>query len=152
MGLTWGPPGSCRPQMGPLLAPWTLLSGVLILVWSAHKMLPRRCYQGDHLTPVFRVLGYWLCCCFVPQYEAFRAQPLHTRPKRKPCPYPCSWKRGYFFNGRREFPKSVKRGHFTGMGPLNFKKRWNFACIHFHLFLPHTLIGIHKCISALTIH
>ena len=26
---TWGPPGSCRPQMGPMLAPWTLLSGNL---------------------------------------------------------------------------------------------------------------------------
>ena len=23
---TWGPPGTCRPQMGPMLAPWTLLS------------------------------------------------------------------------------------------------------------------------------
>ena len=28
MGPTWGPPGSCRPQMGPMLAPWTLLSGI----------------------------------------------------------------------------------------------------------------------------
>ena len=28
-GATWGPPGSCRPQMGPMLAPWTLLSGYL---------------------------------------------------------------------------------------------------------------------------
>ena len=28
MGPTWGPPGPCRPQMGPMLAPWTLLSGV----------------------------------------------------------------------------------------------------------------------------
>ena len=27
MGPTWGPPGSCRPQMGPMLAPWSLLSG-----------------------------------------------------------------------------------------------------------------------------
>ena len=27
MGPTWGPPGFCRPQMGPMLAPWTLLSG-----------------------------------------------------------------------------------------------------------------------------
>ena len=27
MGPTWGPPGSCRPQMGPMLAPWTSLSG-----------------------------------------------------------------------------------------------------------------------------
>ena len=28
MGPTWGPPGSYRPQMGPVLAPWTLLSGI----------------------------------------------------------------------------------------------------------------------------
>ena len=27
MGPTWGPTGSCRLQMGPMLAPWTLLSG-----------------------------------------------------------------------------------------------------------------------------
>ena len=27
MRPTWGPPGSCRPQMGPMLAPWTLLLG-----------------------------------------------------------------------------------------------------------------------------
>ena len=26
MGPTWGPPGSCRPQMGSMLAPWTFLS------------------------------------------------------------------------------------------------------------------------------
>ena len=30
MGPTWGPPGSCRPQMGPMLAPWTLLSGLAL--------------------------------------------------------------------------------------------------------------------------
>ena len=28
MGPTWGPPGPCRPQMGPMLAPWNLLSGL----------------------------------------------------------------------------------------------------------------------------
>ena len=26
MRPTWGPPGSCRPQMGPMLAPWTRVS------------------------------------------------------------------------------------------------------------------------------
>ena len=31
MGPTWGPPGSCRPQMGPMLAPWTLLSGEFVV-------------------------------------------------------------------------------------------------------------------------
>ena len=28
MGPTWGPPGSCRPQMGPMLAPWTAVRAV----------------------------------------------------------------------------------------------------------------------------
>ena len=41
MGPTWGPPGSCRPQMGPMLDPWTLLSGGtsynLNHWWSAYK-------------------------------------------------------------------------------------------------------------------
>ena len=32
MGPTWGPPGSCRAQMGPMLAPWTLLSGDMSVV------------------------------------------------------------------------------------------------------------------------
>ena len=39
MGPTWGPPGSCRLQMGPMLAPWALLYGLgyvrLILVASS---------------------------------------------------------------------------------------------------------------------
>ena len=28
MGPTWDPAGSCRSQMGPILTPWTLLSGL----------------------------------------------------------------------------------------------------------------------------
>ena len=43
MGPTWGPPGSCRPQMGPMLAPWTLLSGYIRVpnrsVLSLHTIL-----------------------------------------------------------------------------------------------------------------
>ena len=27
MGPIWGPPGSCRPEVGPMLATWTLLPG-----------------------------------------------------------------------------------------------------------------------------
>ena len=30
MGPIWGSPGSCRPQMGPMLAPWSLLSGIAL--------------------------------------------------------------------------------------------------------------------------
>ena len=41
MGPTWGPPGSCRPQMGPMLAPLTLLSGVPICnIESISWMMP----------------------------------------------------------------------------------------------------------------
>ena len=29
MGPTWGPPGTDRTQVGPMLAPWSLLSGVV---------------------------------------------------------------------------------------------------------------------------
>ena len=29
IGPTWDPPGSCRPQMGPMLSPWTLYQGSL---------------------------------------------------------------------------------------------------------------------------
>ena len=34
MGPTWGPPGSCRSQMGPMWAPWTLLSGKYNVLYS----------------------------------------------------------------------------------------------------------------------
>ena len=39
MEPTWGPPGSCRPQMGPILAPWTLLSGYyMVCLLSGHSL------------------------------------------------------------------------------------------------------------------
>ena len=34
MGPTWGPPGSCRPHMGRMLALWTLLSGMLSIYFK----------------------------------------------------------------------------------------------------------------------
>ena len=34
MGPTRGPPASCQPRMGPMLGPWTLLSGLLLLIAS----------------------------------------------------------------------------------------------------------------------
>ena len=36
MGPTWGPPRSCRPQMGPMLAPWNLLSSSSWVQHEAH--------------------------------------------------------------------------------------------------------------------
>ena len=34
VGPTWSPPGSCWPQMGTMLAPWTLLSKLLHWAYS----------------------------------------------------------------------------------------------------------------------
>ena len=50
MGPTWGPSGSCRPQMGPMLAPWTLLSG-LLLWWMQEQesLVPGYMCQSDFL-------------------------------------------------------------------------------------------------------
>ena len=39
MGPTWDPPGSSRPQMGPMLAPWTLLSEMLYRTSDSSKAL-----------------------------------------------------------------------------------------------------------------
>ena len=49
MGPTWGPPGSCCPQVGSMLAPWTLLS------WIYPRMMgvvtPVKCGRDlKHLT------------------------------------------------------------------------------------------------------
>ena len=38
-GPTCGPPGSCRPQMGPMLAPWTLLSGTLYEPYTSYYIV-----------------------------------------------------------------------------------------------------------------
>ena len=45
MGPTWGPPGSCRPQMGPMLAPWTLLSG--LVHYHPSRVLNIVCRSGN---------------------------------------------------------------------------------------------------------
>ena len=70
MGPTWGPPGSCRPQMGPMLAPWTLLSGIFTLrqppeflqcfcVWYC-------CKQWDHIQYIPRNMHMvFALLCFV---------------------------------------------------------------------------------------
>ena len=57
MGPTWGPPGSCRPQMGPMLALWTLLSGcyqylvsLMVFVVDQSVVTLRQRQNGRHFT------------------------------------------------------------------------------------------------------
>ena len=52
MDPTWDPPGCCRPQMGPMLVPWNLLSGLLCRV--QHRVTSDRIITISHIlcTPV----------------------------------------------------------------------------------------------------
>ena len=48
MGPTWGQPRSCRPEMGPMLAPWTLLLGKLHycdVTWASWHLISPVCQQ-----------------------------------------------------------------------------------------------------------
>ena len=47
---TWGPPGSCRPQMGPMVAPWTLLAGTFSLHGGRQTVISSKLFQqfGTH--------------------------------------------------------------------------------------------------------
>ena len=45
MRPTWGPPGSWRPQMGPMLAPWTLLSGMIHRIWRGKNIKKWYCQK-----------------------------------------------------------------------------------------------------------
>ena len=48
MGPTWGQPGSCRPQMGPMLAPWTLLSDLCMLLVKTKLQLYHHNKHDNH--------------------------------------------------------------------------------------------------------
>ena len=50
MGPSWGPPRSCRPQMGPMLAPWTLLSGREMVQYACIRLLNSQ--KTPHTAPV----------------------------------------------------------------------------------------------------
>ena len=50
MWPTRGPPGSCRPQIGPMLAPWTLLSGECF-IWPVIQLFVQQIVQAESNAP-----------------------------------------------------------------------------------------------------
>ena len=82
MGPTWGLPGSCRPQVGPMLAPWTLPSGNVI--WNASNLetntpqVPNFCFLHysrplqwlDHfLSVLWKMITVSAVSCFLFDYN-----------------------------------------------------------------------------------
>ena len=63
MWPTWGPPGSCRPQLGRMLAPWTSLSGSIMKYVVAHYSWDVACsVDGD-------VISHHIISCLLWRYE-----------------------------------------------------------------------------------
>ena len=81
MGPTWGLPGSDRTQVGPMLAPWILLSGYGhmcvylcgVMNWILLWILENRIYYNE-ITPYKKIVrkSSWICMVAVAtEYEWF---------------------------------------------------------------------------------
>ena len=66
MGPTWGPSGAGRTQMGPMLAPWTLLSGICSAghFWYIASMIIQQTDKRHHIVCH---LGQGMRCVLRPQ-------------------------------------------------------------------------------------
>ena len=69
MGPTWDPPGSCRPQMGPMLASWTFLSGTLpfmVVLLTATPCLGKDLRTNGYVKTWIRLSNYFNTSVNVP--------------------------------------------------------------------------------------
>ena len=93
MGPTWGPPGSCRPQMGPMMASWTLLSGcfwyrlgaycwLMMLTWCALEN--HKAYQSESRDKL--VVTWW--CHMTPWTLVITGSGNGLSDSIKPSPEP----------------------------------------------------------------
>ena len=95
LGPTWGPSGADRTQVGPMLAPWTLLSGQLPLIMSGPH--PALCHQrnlllSDEMYICILVLHFrlgftflWLLLCNSSSLPSYFANPAHSSVQGKSC-------------------------------------------------------------------
>ena len=72
MGPTWSPLGSFRPQVGPMLAPWTLLSGTPV---PDSRDPPPRCWHDVQFSCAINQLllaHHWMAhqCLFTSRFVA----------------------------------------------------------------------------------
>ena len=75
MGPACGPPGSCWPQMGPMLASWTLLSGMLhiyIYILRDFRKFPQGVFVGMRCIAICRFQIKRL-----PPWESFGVESRH---------------------------------------------------------------------------
>ena len=90
MGPTWGPSGTDRTQVGPMLAPWTLLSRYersryLLELWYA-QYVQSNVYMHFVFSYVFLVMSSGLCGRFISIIYACSSDswPLYSLSGRAP--------------------------------------------------------------------
>ena len=111
MGPTWGPSGSCRPQMGPMLAPWTLPSGILIISADAQFMSVDIRWSADQVWATTNnrevlIFKYFHCCVFFTEWKTtFNSATKTLR-------YTSSLVSVYS-NGKRKLPSHRKRDNIA---------------------------------------
>ena len=113
MGPTWDPPGSCRPRLGPMLAPWTLLSDRMSFVRIWEKI--DRVTTAPHCTPVLlfseisaQFVGFYqsISMCsngFIKPHFLFWFQSLRRRPALWTC-----WRDSYWWIWQQWWTVSYK--------------------------------------------
>ena len=89
MGPIWGLPRSCRPQMGPMLAPWTLLSGrcwLIVTLWHKIQWNSDTTVSFDENSMVFAKfrpcwsdIFVWMSMRWMTQWDPFIYEHLCTR-------------------------------------------------------------------------
>ena len=72
MGPTWGPPGSCWPQMSFMLSPWALLSGMYRAVWNL-STTPMSTHW-DWVFFAMLIIRLWLVQSLVVDYRSLQKQ------------------------------------------------------------------------------
>ena len=139
MGPKWGPPGSCRPQMGPMLAPRNLLSGTWPIFMSRNNRKFKYIFLFSKMTsasqvsiilPVVHLPGY------IPLLRSHQPTctihpSLHTHSP--PLPYSLSHQSLYDLRGHCPSPREshhtyrlspIKPQHDEGMSWQTFLHDW----------------------------
>ena len=55
MGLTWGPAGTDRAQVGPMWAPWKLLSGYAYMILNGFRAYQMVCFLSNLASTSFKI-------------------------------------------------------------------------------------------------
>ena len=80
LGPTWGPSGSCLPQMGPMLAPWTSLSGYACCLLTMHHN-----WNWPHFIDIKQF--WWITLIMNILFQSFVYGIRHKLVSREAIPY-----------------------------------------------------------------